>query len=41
MSLTVTEQLAYRQSGKAPSQLNRQRVAIYGDASTATIETSL
>ena len=39
MSLTVTEQLAYRQSGKAPSQLNRQRVAIYGDASTATIET--
>ncbi|WP_230655961.1 NADH-quinone oxidoreductase subunit NuoF [Psychrobacter sp. I-STPA10] len=39
MSLTVAEQLTQRQSGKAPSQLNRQRIPIYGDAATATIET--
>ena len=39
MSLSLSEQLAQRQQGKAPSQLNRQRIPIYGDKATATSET--
>ena len=39
MRLTVSEQIALRNQGKAPSQLNEQRIPIYGDRSTATSET--
>ncbi|WP_201615666.1 NADH-quinone oxidoreductase subunit NuoF [Psychrobacter urativorans] len=39
MSLTVSEQIARRSQGKAPSQLNEQRIAVYGDKATATSET--
>ncbi|WP_169393101.1 MULTISPECIES: NADH-quinone oxidoreductase subunit NuoF [Psychrobacter] len=39
MSLTVAEQIAQRQNGLAPSQLNNQRIPIYGDKATATSET--
>ena len=39
MRLTVTEQIALRAQGKAPSQLNEQRIAVYGDKATATSET--
>lgn len=39
MSQTLSEQLASRQQGKAPSQLNHQRVPVYGDAALATSET--
>ena len=37
--LSVAEQIARRQSGLAPSQLNEQRIPIYGDKATATNET--
>jgi len=39
MRLTVSEQIALRNQGKAPSQLNEQRIPIYGDRATATSET--
>lgn len=39
MRLTVAEQVALRSQGKAPSQLNEQRIPIYGDKATATSET--
>ena len=39
MSLSISEQIARRNEGKAPSQLNEQRIAIYGDKATATSET--
>ena len=39
MSLTISEQIARRGQGQAPSQLNAQRVPIYGDKATATSET--
>ena len=39
MSLTLTEQLAQRSQGRAPSQLNAQRIPIFGDQATATSET--
>lgn len=39
MSLTISEQIARRGQGKAPSQLNEQRIPIYGDKTTATSET--
>lgn len=39
MSQTLLEQIASRKLGKAPSQLNDQRIAIYGDKATATSET--
>lgn len=38
MSLSISEQLAQRNQGKAPSQLNNQRVPIYGDKASATSE---
>lgn len=37
--LSIAEQFARRKQGQAPSQLNSQRVPIYGDKATATIET--
>lgn len=39
MSLSITEQLAQRSQGKAPSQLNNQRIPVYGDKASATSET--
>ncbi|WP_457858423.1 NADH-quinone oxidoreductase subunit NuoF [Psychrobacter pulmonis] len=39
MSLTISEQIARRAQGKAPSQLNDQRIPVYGDKATATSET--
>jgi len=39
MRLTLSEQIAQRSQGKAPSQLNEQRIPIYGDKATATSET--
>ena len=39
MSLTISEQIARRGQGKAPSQLNDQRIPVYGDKATATSET--
>ncbi|MBB3107793.1 NADH-quinone oxidoreductase subunit F [Psychrobacter luti] len=39
MSLTISEQIARRGRGKAPSQLNDQRIPVYGDKATATSET--
>ena len=39
MRLTVSEQIALRNQGKAPSQLNEQRIPIYGDRATASSET--
>ena len=39
MSLTISEQIARRNQGKAPSQLNDQRIPVYGDKATATSET--
>ena len=39
MSLTISEQIARRSQGKAPSQLNDQRIPVYGDKATATSET--
>lgn len=39
MRLTVSEQIARRGQGKAPSQLNDQRIPVYGDKATATSET--
>ena len=39
MRLTVSEQIALRNQGKAPSQLNEQRIPVYGDKATATSET--
>nr|WP_317200282.1 NADH-quinone oxidoreductase subunit NuoF [uncultured Psychrobacter sp.] len=39
MRLTLSEQIAQRGQGKAPSQLNEQRIPIYGDKASATSET--
>ncbi|WP_367106783.1 NADH-quinone oxidoreductase subunit NuoF [uncultured Psychrobacter sp.] len=39
MRLTVSEQIEQRRQGKAPSQLNEQRIPVYGDKATATSET--
>ncbi len=39
MRLTLSEQIAQRSQGKAPSQLNEQSIPIYGDKATATSET--
>ncbi|WP_131669647.1 NADH-quinone oxidoreductase subunit NuoF [Psychrobacter pygoscelis] len=39
MSLSLSEQLEARRQGRAPSQLNSQRVPIYGDKASATSET--
>ncbi len=37
--LSIREQFATRKAGLAPSQLNQQRVPIYGDKATATMQT--
>ncbi len=39
MRLSVAEQIEMRAQGKAPSQLNEQRIPVYGDKATATSET--
>ena len=39
MRLTIAEQIAKRGQGKAPSQLNKQRIPIYGDKETANSKT--
>lgn len=39
MSQNLAEQVASRKAGKAPSQLNNQRIAIYGDKASANSQT--